>query len=81
MTLFELSTVQGKIIILITIRVLQRQLNKVSQENLFKLLHKLCGHFKELMIDTYGNYFSQKLFQCCTFEQRILIINSVFKIY
>ncbi len=58
-------------------RVMQKELNSISPENLELLLRRLCPSLTGIMIDTYGNYFSQKLIQCCSPQQRLLILKSV----
>jgi hypothetical protein len=58
-------------------RVMQKELNSISPENLEQLLKRLCPSITGIMIDTYGNYFSQKLIQCCSPQQRLLILKSV----
>ena len=58
-------------------RIMQKELNCISPENLVSLLHRLCPSLTGIMIDTYGNYFSQKLIQCCSPQQRLLILKSV----
>jgi hypothetical protein len=58
-------------------RNLQKLLNKIQPEELDFILEKIKDHFADLMVDTYGNYFSQKLIQCCSSEQRMFILNHV----
>jgi hypothetical protein len=58
-------------------RHLQKHLNNISPENLNYLLEKLKESFKDLMNNIYGNYFSQKLFQCCIADQRVFILKHV----
>lgn len=56
---------------------MQKFLNKISPENLNLFIHRLGSNITVLMIDLYGNYFCQKLFQSCSAEQRIIILNYV----
>lgn len=58
-------------------RNLQRLLDKIEPQDLNTLLLDLKSHFTELMIDTYGNYFCQKLIQSCSYEQRLLILSDI----
>lgn len=56
---------------------MQKFLNKITPENLNYLINRLGDNTAKLMIDTYGNYFCQKLIQSCSAEQRIDILNNV----
>jgi hypothetical protein len=58
-------------------RNLQKLLNKIQPEGLDVVLEKIKSNFYELMTDTYGNYFCQKLIQCCSAEQRMFILRNV----
>ena len=58
-------------------RVMQKELNTISPENLELLLLKLCPHLTGIMVDTYGNYFSQRLIQCSSPQQRVIILKTV----
>jgi len=58
-------------------RNLQKLLNKILPSELDTILEKVKEYFYELMTDTYGNYFCQKLIQCCSSEQRIFILKYV----
>ncbi len=58
-------------------RNLQKLLNKIQPEGLDSILDKLKYNFPELMIDTYGNYFCQKLIQSCSSDQRMFILRHV----
>jgi hypothetical protein len=60
---------------------LQKLLNDIDPAELDIILENLKNNFKDLMIDTYGNYFCQKLIQCCSSEQRMFILENVPKIY
>lgn len=61
-------------------RIMQKELNSISPENLELLLRRLSPSLTGIMIDTYGNYFSQKLIQCSSPQQRVTILKSVLKI-
>lgn len=58
-------------------RNLQKLLDKIEPQELNTLLLELKNHFTELMIDTYGNYFCQKLIQSCSYEQRLMILSDI----
>jgi len=58
-------------------RNLQKLLNKILPDELDHILEKIKENFYELMTDTYGNYFCQKLIQCCSSEQRVFILRNV----
>ncbi len=58
-------------------RNLQKLLNKILPQELNVILQKVKDHFSFLMTDTYGNYFCQKLIQCCSSEQRVFILKHV----
>jgi hypothetical protein len=58
-------------------RNLQKLLNKIIPEDLDVILEKVKRRFAELMTDIYGNYFCQKLIQCCSAEQRMFILRNV----
>lgn len=58
-------------------RNLQKLLNKILPHELDVILEKIKDHFAFLMTDTYGNYFCQKLIQCCSSEQRVFILKHV----
>ncbi len=58
-------------------RNLQKLLNKILPHELDVILEKIKEHFSFLMTDTYGNYFCQKLIQCCSSEQRVFILKHV----
>jgi hypothetical protein len=42
-----------------------------------KVMDILKNDFSELLMDTYGNYFCQKLIQMCTSDQRVNFLNYV----
>lgn len=58
-------------------RYMQKFLNKLQPEKISKLLYGLSKDLKEVMIDNYGNYFMQKLTQCCSSNQRMFVLQSV----
>jgi hypothetical protein len=58
-------------------RNLQKLLNKIQPEGLDIILEKIKSNFYQLMTDTYGNYFCQKLIQCCSADQRMFILRNV----
>jgi hypothetical protein len=58
-------------------RNLQKLLNKIVPDELDIILEKVKGQFAELMTDIYGNYFCQKLIQCCSAEQRMFMLKHV----
>lgn len=58
-------------------RNLQKLLNKIQPNELDIILEKIKDHFYALMTDTYGNYFCQKLIQCCSSDQRVFILEHV----
>jgi hypothetical protein len=60
-------------------RIMQKELNKITPENLELLIWRLCPFMTEIMVDTYGNYFSQRLIQCCSPQQRLEILKSTVK--
>lgn len=62
-------------------RKLQKYLDKINQDNLELLIEEFCTKFPNLMIDSNGNYFFQKLFQSCSSEQRIKILKDVRKFF
>jgi hypothetical protein len=56
---------------------MQKSLNKLTYENINYLIAKLGKKIAILMVDVYGNYFCQKLIQCCSSEQRTMFLNNV----
>lgn len=52
-------------------------LDSIAIDNIDDVIFHLSGSFKQVMCNKYGNYFMQKLLQCCTAEQRVLIIKNV----
>lgn len=58
-------------------RTLQQILNKMQPEKVDELLYIIRNHFADLMTDSYGNYFCQKLIQCCSSDQRIFILEGI----
>lgn len=58
-------------------RIMQKYLNKFPPEILTLLIIKIGNGFNKIMIDVYGNYFCKKLFQICSKEQRILVLEQI----
>jgi hypothetical protein len=58
-------------------RNLQKLLNDIQPSEIDKVLEICKNNFYDLMTNVYGNYFCQKLIQCCSSEQRIFILRSV----
>lgn len=58
-------------------REVQSILRKAKESEVDLIIQKLYPNFSEIMIDKYGNYFSQKLIQMCVPSQRIEIIKSI----
>ena len=58
-------------------RIMQKYLKKFPSEIRTILIKKIGKNFGKIMIDTYGNYFSQKLIKISTVEQRELIIENI----
>ena len=58
-------------------RNLQKYLDKITPNEITVLIHILYSAFPMIMTDLYGNYFSQKLIQTCSQEQRINIIKAI----
>lgn len=60
-------------------KYLQRVLTHAAPEMVEFILKEVLGHLSNLMPDQYGNYFSQKLFQSCSAQQRYEILKSISK--
>ena len=58
-------------------RKAQSLLNKMNEIDVENLLNKLIPNLSLIMTDKYGNYFSKKLIQICTFSQRIKILKNL----
>ena len=58
-------------------RIMQKYLNKFPSDIKTLLILKIGKNLGKIMIDTYGNYFCQKMFQICSNEQRILILEYI----
>ena len=58
-------------------RKAQNLLNKMNEIDVENLLNKLIPNLSLIMADKYGNYFSKKLIQICTFSQRIKILKNL----
>jgi len=58
---------------------MQKELNTITPQSLDQLIAVLSPNLCNIMNDTYGNYFSQKLIQCCTSQQRLKILQAIAK--
>ena len=58
-------------------RILQNNLLNFSYQIITDLINKIKPYFEKLMSDIYGNYFCQKLYLISSFEQRLLILDSI----
>ena len=58
-------------------RSMQKFLDKIYPEHVNLLLNRISSDLKEIMTDPYGNYFIQKLIQCSSSNQRMIILNIV----
>ncbi|XP_053993525.1 uncharacterized protein LOC128884273 isoform X2 [Hylaeus volcanicus] len=58
-------------------RRLQSLLYQNNKEITTYIFKKTCFNLTELMIDLYGNYFCQELFQACSLSQRILFLQNL----
>ena len=58
-------------------RIMQKYLNKFPSDIKTLLILKIGKNLGKIMIDTYGNYFCQKMFQICSNKQRILILEYI----
>jgi hypothetical protein len=58
-------------------RIYQRKLKKMKSEEIDSLLTTIQPHFSELLINSYGNYFCQKLYTICEIKQRCFILENV----
>lgn len=56
---------------------MQKILDKANNETIDLIIKSLTGNFKIIMSNIFGNYFCQKLFQCCMLEQRVEILKNV----
>jgi hypothetical protein len=56
---------------------MQKYLNKILPDDLDLIVNKLGNNIPKLMIDLYGNYFCQKMIQCCSAEQRTNVLRYV----
>jgi hypothetical protein len=59
-------------------RLMQNYIKKRSSEEIYAILEKIFKNIKDLMCDSYANYFIQKLLQCCTSNQRLKILQMVY---
>lgn len=60
-------------------RDLQKVLNNADNNDIDRIIFEIKDYFKEIMTNVYGNYFSQKLIQSCSSQQRINILKHVKK--
>ena len=58
-------------------RIMQKYLKRFPSYIRTLLINKISVYFQNLMCDTYGNYFCQKLYNISELEQRIIILNSL----
>ena len=58
-------------------RNLQKLINEIQPSEIDKILEICKNNFYDLMTNVYGNYFCQKLIQCCSSEQRVFILRNV----
>jgi hypothetical protein len=58
-------------------RYMQKFLNKITPEEINLLLSKIQTFFKDIMTDSYGNYFIKRLIQSCSGVQRKFILENV----
>jgi hypothetical protein len=49
----------------------------MTPEGIDRVMEILRDDFSELLMNTYGNYFCQKLIQICNSDQRIVLLNYV----
>ncbi len=56
---------------------MQKFLHKLSCENIKYLINRLGQKMSLLFVDIYGNYFCQKLIQCCSSEQRTMVLKNI----
>lgn len=59
-------------------RYLQETLEKGEPNNVAAIFNELSPHFAELMTDPFGNYLSQKLVECASGAQRVLLLHNAF---
>jgi hypothetical protein len=60
-------------------KYLQRVLTHAPPDVVEFILQEVINHLAYLMPDQYGNYFSQKLFQSCSPQQRYEILKAISK--
>jgi hypothetical protein len=58
-------------------RTMQKFINRATPDVLDQLMELLKDRFAGLLMDTYGNYFCQKLIQTCNAEQRLVLLRDV----
>ncbi|PVV02161.1 hypothetical protein BB560_003387 [Smittium megazygosporum] len=60
-------------------RYLQKQLEEGTTKQTEMIYNEITPHFSKLMVDPFGNYLCQKLFEHCNEHQRTHIINLISK--
>lgn len=58
-------------------KYLQRVLTKASPDILEFIVVEIGDHLQDLMVDSYGNYFCQKLLQSCSSKQRLYLLKKI----
>ena len=56
---------------------MQRQLNLSNSNTIDRLIDRIAPNLPKIMNDSFGNYFSKNLIQCCTAQQRLKILQEV----
>lgn len=60
---------------------MQKFLLKINQETISLIIEILSKSLDRIIIDTYGNYFCQKLISFCNDQQRLEILKAVNSFY
>ncbi|OLY80463.1 Pumilio domain-containing protein [Smittium mucronatum] len=60
-------------------RYLQKQLEEGSEKQIKMIFIEITPHFSKLMVDPFGNYLCQKLFEHCNESQRTMILKMISK--
>ena len=58
-------------------RFLQKELNKADSNFVEFILNDIGSSLAEIMVDTYGNYFCQKLVSCCSLKQSSHVLSLI----
>ncbi|KAK4764419.1 hypothetical protein SAY87_013857 [Trapa incisa] len=58
-------------------RYLQQKFSEGNPKEVEMIFHEVLEHVDDLMIDPFGNYFIQKLFQVCDENQTMLILREI----